>query len=154
MWIETRPTDSRLDSRLRACDSWVESFHPWTRDSTRNSGHGDRDLPCDSAYVTRQQPRLFMIFLFVQKDCGGDQCLLSGTFTEGKARRPWLVLGWVTTREDRALWTWVSRRGLKSVTDLLYSRYRADTDIKWINTNTFVHIFDQAWHIEMNNGPF
>jgi len=28
-------------------------------------------------------------------------------FTKVKARRPWLVLGWVTTREDQALWTWV-----------------------------------------------
>jgi len=34
---------------------------------------------------------------------GGDQGLLSGTFTEVKQRRPWLVLGWVIIREDRAL---------------------------------------------------
>jgi len=34
---------------------------------------------------------------------GGDQ--FSGTFTEVKQRRPRLVLGWVTVREDRALWT-------------------------------------------------
>jgi len=27
----------------------------------------------------------------------------SGTFTEDRARRPRLVLGWVTTNEDRAL---------------------------------------------------
>jgi len=30
---------------------------------------------------------------------GGDQ----GTFTEVKQRQPWLVLGWVTVGEDRAL---------------------------------------------------
>jgi len=33
--------------------------------------------------------------------CSNDQCLLSGTFTEVKSRRPRLVLGWVTTRENR-----------------------------------------------------
>jgi len=35
------------------------------------------------------------------------QGLLSGPFTGVKARRPQLVLGWVTTREDWALRTWV-----------------------------------------------
>jgi len=33
--------------------------------------------------------------------------LTSGTFTEVKARRLLLALEWVTTWEDRALWTWV-----------------------------------------------
>jgi len=37
------------------------------------------------------------------KACGGDQGYLSGTVTEIKTRRPWLLLGWLTTREDRAL---------------------------------------------------
>jgi len=35
--------------------------------------------------------------------CGGDQGWLSGTFTEVKARRPRLVLGGMTTREDQVL---------------------------------------------------
>jgi len=49
--------------------------------------------------------------------------------TEVKARRPRLVLGWVTTREDwRCNPGSVRRYGLESVTDRLYSRYRADTD--------------------------
>jgi len=34
---------------------------------------------------------------------GGNQGWLSGTFTEVQQRRPMLVLGWVTVREDRAL---------------------------------------------------
>jgi len=34
--------------------------------------------------------------------CGGDQGQLSGTFADVKARRPQLVLGWMTTEEDRA----------------------------------------------------
>jgi len=38
---------------------------------------------------------------------GGDQGWPSGTFTEVKQRRPWLVLGQVTAREDRALCTCV-----------------------------------------------
>jgi len=45
-----------------------------------------------------------MEFVFVSlKAYGGDQCLLSGTFTEVKQRRPRLVLGWVTFSEDQAL---------------------------------------------------
>jgi len=35
--------------------------------------------------------------------CGGDQGQLSGTFTEVTARRPRLVLEWVTTGEDYAV---------------------------------------------------
>jgi len=38
---------------------------------------------------------------------GIDYC---GSFTEVDARRPQLVLGWVTTRKDQALLTWSVRR--------------------------------------------
>jgi len=34
----------------------------------------------------------------------GEQGQLSGTFTEVKQGRPRLVLGWVTVKEDRALY--------------------------------------------------
>jgi len=52
------------------------------------------------------------------------------TFTEANARRPPLVLGWVTTREDRARRPVSVRRcGPQYVTDRLYSRYRADMDV-------------------------
>jgi len=57
-------------------------------------------------------------------------CQFSGTFTEVEAHRSRLVLGWVTTREDR-LWPGsVHRHGLKSMTDSLYGRHRADKDVK------------------------
>jgi len=46
--------------------------------------------------------------------CSSDQRQLRVTSTWVEVRRPWFVLGWVTTREDRALWT----SGLKSVTDV------------------------------------
>jgi len=52
---------------------------------------------------------------------------------EVKARRPRLVLGRVTTREDWALWTWF--RSVTYVTNRLYSRYRVDTDVKGIKSN-------------------
>jgi len=40
------------------------------------------------------------------------------------------VLGWVTVREDPAPWTCVR----SSVTDSLYSRHRAEEDVKWIKS--------------------
>jgi len=54
---------------------------------------------------------------------------------EVKARRPRLVLEWVATRDLNLIGRCepgsVRRRGLESVTDrLIYSHYRADTDVK------------------------
>jgi len=47
-----------------------------------------------------------------------------------------LVLGWVTVREDRVLWTCVGLDLIcdltKYVNDRLHSRHLADTDVKWI----------------------
>jgi len=84
-----------------------------------------------------------VVQFFNSKTClwGLVTCLALGlwlvcTLTEVKARQPRLVLGWVTTREDRTLWHgFVRRRGLKSVTDRLYSRYSADTHVRWIKPN-------------------
>jgi len=51
----------------------------------------------------------------------------------------WKV-GWVTTREDWVLWTWVRLLvWTKSVTDHLYRRYCADTNIKWIKPMQYIH---------------
>jgi len=41
--------------------------------------------------------------MYVIEESGGDQGLLSGMFTELKQRRPRLVLGWLTVKEDRVL---------------------------------------------------
>jgi len=59
------------------------------------------------------------------------------SFTEAQARRPRLVglLGWVTTREDRCEPGSVRRCGLKSVTNRLESRHRADNESKQCGSN-------------------
>jgi len=55
-----------------------------------------------------------------------------------QARRPRLVLGWVTAKEDRRCEPESVRRcGLKYVTSRPYSRYHTDTDVKWIKPNQF-----------------
>jgi len=54
----------------------------------------------------------------------GDRAKLSGTFTEVKTFQPWLVRGWVTTREVRTLWTWV-RSPVWTWTDLRLTIYIA-----------------------------
>jgi len=59
-----------------------------------------------------------------------------------KQRRPRLVLGWVTIREDRALWTCMCPfvgvdLNLWPTVDRLYSRHRADTDVKLILKNLY-----------------
>jgi len=49
------------------------------------------------------------------------------------ARRPRLVLGWVTVREDQALWTCIRSSVWTLIcADCLYSRHRDDTEVKWI----------------------
>ena len=47
----------------------------------------------------------------------GDQCLLGDSVTEVKLRRARLVPGWVTTREDWALWTCVRSSVWTSICD-------------------------------------
>jgi len=54
-------------------------------------------------------------------------------FTLVTVRRPRLVLGLVTTREDRALWTWV--RSSAWLTIYVCKCYLVDTDVKWIKPN-------------------
>jgi len=51
--------------------------------------------------------------------------------TEARTSTIRLVLWWVTTSEDRTLVS-VRRCWLECVADRLFSRYRADTDVKWI----------------------
>jgi len=62
-----------------------------------------------------------------------------GTFTEVKQRRPPLVLGWlgwVTVREEPSVVNLYPLIG--SVTDRLYSRYRADTNVKESNETKLI----------------
>jgi len=65
--------------------------------------------------------------------CGSDHghSSRSGTFTEVKQRRPRLILGRVTAREDRALWTCYRSSVWTLICDRpsIYSSYRADTDL-------------------------
>jgi len=62
---------------------------------------------------------------------GGDQGQLDATFTELKTRLSRLVLG-PPGKTGRCESGSVRQCGLKYVTDCLYSRYRADTDVKRI----------------------
>jgi len=47
--------------------------------------------------------------------------------------RPRLVLGWVTTREERVLWIWVRSSNWDLNMWLIVYIADIDTDIKWIN---------------------
>jgi len=66
-------------------------------------GATSRSSYLEQIHSTVTPPTGCYLYNIMLHACGGDQGQLSGTFTELKAHRPRLVLGWVITREDRAL---------------------------------------------------
>jgi len=75
-------------------------------------------------------------------DGAGDRGSVTRSLKSSNVRRPWLILGRVTTREDWALWACVR----SSVWTLIYDRPSFEVkDVKWLHTHTHTH----SWRLAL-----